>query len=124
EGLGRRAAAPGGIVHKPALLPVLMLAVATTPALAAPEFTAGWANASPGPAVRYFHAMACDGARGRVVLFGGRGPLVLGDTWEWDGSAWTLRSSSGPEPRLGHAMAYDADRGRVVLFGGRGGSRL
>ena len=42
-----------------------------------------------------------------------------GDTWEWDGTAWTQRSpASAPSPQQGHAMAYDAARGRVVLFGG------
>ena len=38
-------------------------------------------------------------ARSRVVLFGGSPggvPVqVFGDTWEWDGSAWSLRSETG-----------------------------
>jgi hypothetical protein len=69
--------------------------------------------------------MAYDGRRKVVVLFGGlsrSGPGYVtdfsGQTWEWDGTAWALRSSAGPSPRAGHAMAYDAARGVVVLFGG------
>jgi hypothetical protein len=53
------------------------------------------------------------------VLFGGQGGVLLGDTWEWNGTAWTQVASSGPSPRNGHAMAYDSGRSRVVLFGGR-----
>src|SRR5206468_2989247 len=45
-----------------------------------------------------------------------------GETWEWNGVAWTQRVVSGPSPRLGHAMAYDAARAVTVLFGGYTGS--
>jgi hypothetical protein len=66
--------------------------------------------------------MAYDAARGATVLFGGHyresGDHYLGDTWEWNGSTWTLRSSSGPPSRENHALAYDAARGVTVLFGG------
>jgi hypothetical protein len=34
--------------------------------------------------------MAYDAARQEVVLFGGYRPGVVGDTWTWDGSTWTL----------------------------------
>ncbi len=34
------------------------------------------------PSARFEHTLACDTARGRVVLFGGYGALLLGDTWE------------------------------------------
>ena len=79
-----------------------------------------------GPAPRYQPAMVYDEARGVTVLFGGGGrphaPWVYGDTWEWDGTSWTLRSEDGPAPRQGHAMAYDPVRERTVLFGGYAGS--
>jgi hypothetical protein len=52
------------------------------------------------------------------VLFGGYDGAYSGQTWEWNGSAWTLRSSSGPSPRAGHALAFDSGRGVTVLFGG------
>ena len=62
--------------------------------------------------------MACDSARQRVVLFGGYNNIYLGDTWEWNGTAWKQVSSSGPSARSNSMMAYDAARQRVVLFGG------
>jgi len=63
-----------------------------------------------------------DAARARTVLFGGTGPSPaqqpLGDTWEWDGTAWEPRfPASAPEPRRSAPIAYDARRRRVVLFG-------
>jgi len=91
----------------------------------------GWAVcATNGPRARYGHSMVFDAGRGRVVLFGGgydeltKGkdpqPITryLGDTWEWDGQAWTQVSDIGPQPRTMHSMAYDCDRGRIVLFAG------
>jgi hypothetical protein len=75
--------------------------------------------AFPIPQSRFRHAMAYDAQRQTVVLFGGHTTGTdFGDTWEWNGTAWTSASSSGPSARSGHAMVYDAARGRVVLFGG------
>lgn len=75
------------------------------------------------PTPRQTHAMAYDSRRGVTVLFGGfyyDGSLhYYGDTWEWDGSTWTLRATTGPSPSIEHAMTYDSDRGVIVLFGGR-----
>lgn len=78
------------------------------------------------PPARAEAGIAYDSARQRVVLFGGyridNGETMrLGDTWEWDGTAWERRSTGGPSPRNGAVMAYDTHRGRVVLFGGSGG---
>jgi hypothetical protein len=78
------------------------------------------------PAARVFHAMAYDSTRQVIVLFGGHYsvpppqtfPEYLGDTWEWNGTAWSLRSSTGPSPRSSASMAYDAGRQVTVLFGG------
>jgi Immunoglobulin I-set domain len=76
-----------------------------------------------GPSPRQNHAMAYDSARGVVVLFGGAaGATYNGETWEWNGSAWTQRVVSGPTARGLHAMAYDSARGVCVLFGGYGGA--
>ncbi|HKQ50488.1 MAG TPA: kelch repeat-containing protein [Phycisphaerae bacterium] len=68
--------------------------------------------------------MAFDTGRRVTVLFGGfyfgenfSEPL-LGDTWEWNGSTWSLRTTSGPPSRRYAAMAYDTARGVTVLFGG------
>jgi hypothetical protein len=63
-----------------------------------------------------------DTRRARFVAFGGsagRGQ-TLGDTWEFDGSAWTKLTTAGPPARQGHAMVYDEKRGRTIVFGGTG----
>ena len=63
------------------------------------------------------------------VLFGGAssGPGLHNDTWEWNGTAWLLRTlPSAPSARSGSALAYDQSRARIVLFGlppGRVGER-
>ncbi|MGC4121273.1 MAG: kelch repeat-containing protein [Myxococcales bacterium] len=70
---------------------------------------------------RHSHAAAFDSARRKTVVFGGEG---WGDTWTWDGAAWSksspldLAKDGNPSTRARHAMAYDAERDRVVLFGG------
>jgi hypothetical protein len=84
-----------------------------------------WQERTPpmGPLPRVNHAMVYDAARGRIVLFGGldlQNQDRLGDTWEWDGTAWIAKSPAlSPSARAGHAMVYDSSRGRVVLFGGK-----
>jgi hypothetical protein len=46
--------------------------------------------------------------------------LALGDTWTWNGSAWTKQSpATSPSVRVDPAMAYDTASGDV-LFGGQG----
>ena len=73
------------------------------------------------PSPRLDPAMADDVARARMVVFGGESNgTPFGDTWEWDGSTWTLRDVLGPAGRYDAAMAYDAVGRRVVLFGGQG----
>lgn len=77
-----------------------------------------------GPAARFGFAVASDTTRNRVVLFGGAnilpgGPQALGDTWEWDGTAWTQQlDETGPFARSGHQMTFDSSRARTVLFSG------
>jgi hypothetical protein len=72
------------------------------------------------PQPRWFHAMAFDWVRGRVLLFGGSdGTTVYTDTWEWDGRDWRqVPTTAAPGIRVGHRMASDPLRGRIVLFGG------
>ncbi len=66
---------------------------------------AGWVEApsAGAPAPRSAPALAYDGSTGQVVLFGGQllgstsaAGEVMGDTWTWDGTTWTLRSGSAP----------------------------
>lgn len=80
-------------------------------------------RSASGPAPRFEHAMAYDAARARTVLFGGTDSGAadvpnFGDTWEWDGSAWTLVAQTGPAARQSAAVAYDAERERVVIRAG------
>ena len=84
-----------------------------------------WVERTPAsaPTARGEAAMVYDIARGVTVLFGGRTPDDMNDTWEWGGVDWVQRTpQNAPSPRYGHAMAYDAGRGVTVLFGG--GSHL
>jgi len=77
--------------------------------------------ATTAPSPRRGAAIAYDLGRRRIVLFGGRGAGAgghLGDTWSYDGTAWTRIATTGPSPRFDAALAYDARRNRLVLFGG------
>jgi hypothetical protein len=63
-----------------------------------------------------------------IVLFGGvnsidpsfpsANRIIYGDSWRWDGNAWTEVQHIGPAPRWGHCMAFRSDAGRIVLVGG------
>ncbi len=68
--------------------------------------------------------MVFNAATGRFVLFGGYSYINatfthFADTWEHDGTNWSLRSAPTPPNRIQSAMAYNASIGRVVLFGGQ-----
>ncbi|MBV8527890.1 MAG: hypothetical protein JOZ75_06215, partial [Candidatus Dormibacteraeota bacterium] len=74
------------------------------------------------PPARAFAAAAYDEASHQVVMFGGEGAdgASLGDTWTWDGTAWTQQHpASSPPPRAFAAMTYDPRKHDVVLVGGR-----
>src|SRR5262249_13882608 len=59
------------------------------------------------------------------VLFGGRADAgLLGDTWSWNGTNWTLRAIASPSPRDSSAMAYDPAHGQIVMFGGNNGNSI
>jgi hypothetical protein len=68
--------------------------------------------------------MAYDSARAVTVLFGGHDGAYNGETWEWNGTAWSQKVAPGPSPRTAHVMVYDQFRGVTVLFGGFDGSYL
>ena len=75
---------------------------------------------SPGQLIEW--ASAYDDRRQVAVMFGGYNALTripqTSNTWEWNGTVWTLRTSGTPPARKQATMAYDAARGVCVLFGG------
>lgn len=89
-----------------------------------------WTQRNPAnpPSARYWHALAYDSQRQRVVLFGGFDNAdLLGDTWEWDGATWTQRCGPDPFPtpcappgRREHTLVYDSQAHMTLLFGGYG----
>jgi hypothetical protein len=77
------------------------------------------------PPDRRSWGMTYDEHRQRVVLFGGETPsssppwVMLADTWEWDGAAWTRQNTpAAPQGRLYHHMTYDTAARRVLMVGG------
>ena len=80
------------------------------------------------PPARDGAAMAYDGARKEMVLFGGGlniystlSEIFFNDTWVWDGTQWQQKSTAVlPSPRYAPRMAYDPVLGQMVLIGGYG----
>ncbi len=80
-----------------------------------------WIKRTPqhSPSPRYWHSMAYDSARHKVVLHGGGYSTVISsETWEWDGNDWTLAASNVPAQRRSAGMTFDAARQTTVLVGG------
>jgi hypothetical protein len=77
-------------------------------------------STSPRPSVRESAVLVYDEARGVTLLFGGYGnSQYRGDTWTWNGSAWTLHSLPvAPSGRTRAAGAYDPATQTIFLFGG------
>src|SRR5438552_8980247 len=78
------------------------------------------------PVQRDGHTLLYDGARDRLVMFGGwDGAQCQNDVWVLPlgpGGAWTQLYVAGPapSPRLGCAAVLDSARDRMVIFGGEG----
>lgn len=88
------------------------------------QIGSGWQLQPMGaqPPLRNDFAFAYDAARGELLAFGGYSVTTqspLGDTWTWNGVAWTQHLVPGPQPRTEASIGYDSSRQRVVLFGGR-----
>src|ERR1700730_14171010 len=96
----------------------------TLPAAATQTAPGVWPSvaAPPGPPARLHAAMAYDPGTATTVLFGGRaGGELLGDTWTFNGSAWTRRTPLPTPPALDAASAaFDEATHQLVLFGGQG----
>jgi hypothetical protein len=69
---------------------------------------------TPTPPASMSHAMTADVDGAGVLMIGGT--TAPADTWEWNGTAWTLRSGASP-PRAEHAAATDTDRDEVLVYG-------
>lgn len=82
--------------------------------------TGSWTlRESVGPmAARFGQAGAYDPDRGMVVIFGGTGlgSTLLGDTWGWNGTTWSLLAATGPSARDDSHMVWDGEN--IVLFYG------
>lgn len=78
------------------------------------------------PPSLFASALAYDGARGGLVVFGGQdgGGRNHAATWLWREGTWTSGPTAGPAARYWSAMASDPGRGRLVLFGGAGAAPL
>ncbi|OXM84500.1 cadherin-like beta sandwich domain-containing protein [Paenibacillus rigui] len=78
---------------------------------------------SASPAARGGAMLATDGTQ--LILFGGyagsgNAKTPLGDTWLWDGTAWTqAQPAQSPPAAYGGQMAYDGHT--AVLYGGDSG---
>lgn len=71
------------------------------------------------PNGRNSQAIAYDGERQEMVLFGGWNGSYLSDTWAFRNNNWVkLNPAQSPTRRYGHRMVYDSVRKEVVLFGG------
>ena len=72
------------------------------------------------PPARRDHSLVSDGER--LVLFGGRGPNPLGDTWVYAiaSNVWEQPiADPAPPARFGHNTVWDLASNRIVLFGGQ-----
>lgn len=75
---------------------------------------------STSPSPRSGAALAYDGARQQIVLYGGVTAQGLSsETWAWNGSAWQeLLTRQTPTPRQNGLLVYDSASRQLLLFGG------
>lgn len=75
----------------------VMAVLSASSASAQPDWTQ---VATTGPAGRQDAAMAYCPPTGKIVMFGGHTGnwSALADTWEWDGTTWSLQSPAHPPP--------------------------
>lgn len=66
------------------------------------------------------HAMVCELANSRIVLFGGRDTsgAEVAATWTFDGTTWTQLGGPQPPPRCCHDLAFDLGRGSPCCSAG------
>tara|TARA_R110002096_G_scaffold177707_3_gene354440 strand:+ start:1351 stop:2802 length:1452 start_codon:yes stop_codon:yes gene_type:complete len=80
-------------------------------------------SATPGLGVQNAK-IVFDTTRGVSMLYGGRTPngTFSTDTFEYDGSAWSIVASGTPSSRTRNMMSFDMARGVPVIYGGLTGN--
>ncbi len=71
---------------------------------------------APGPPPLVSHTMAFDPTRGTVVMHGGlnNGSTTSIETWEWNGSQWSLVGEIGTFGHYYHRMVYDGASAELI----------
>lgn len=83
-----------------------------------------WSQISnSGPSPRFPAGFVHDSARENVLLFGGHSFdgntfATFGDTWIWDGKAWSQIEVDAPSARDGARAIFNPLTNNVILFGG------
>ena len=70
------------------------------------------------PQIRRGTVLVYDPLTRQLILFGGmayEGSKGIGDTWTWDGKAWTLHHPKGNPPAGWASIAYDPDSRQLLL---------
>lgn len=81
----------------------------------------------PGPTASglFAHSLAYDEIRDRFVVHGGVAVTsTLNETWEFDGTDWSMTASHPTNSRSGPALTYVPVAGKTYLYGGFQSSRL
>lgn len=113
----------GALVNGPGISDVLLVGESSDNTFLTGRYDGvRWSFLQPAavPSSRRLFALAFDGVRNEVVLFGGYdGNFYLDETWVFTGSTWRQRlPASSPPSRSAAGMVFDAARGRCVMFGG------
>ena len=83
-------------------------------------------NNTVAPEGRRDHAMGFDSAKNRVIVFGGRGSRVYGDTWSYSltNNAWTKIGVNATGPQNRFSTVYGVSNGYFYVSTGQEASNL
>lgn len=73
---------------------------------------------STSPPGRFYAAMAASLDGSMILLFGGNGDKLLGDTWMFTGTWTQSTQAQAPPPRADASLAPDPTSNSLLLFGG------
>ena len=92
--------------------------------LGAPAVNVGWVLKTSAPSGRANFSAVYDEARHQIVMFGGTRGFDIGETWVYDGSAWTQKHPAhSPPAQQSPPMVYDPVNRYTVLSGAAGAVR-